>query len=174
MKSEYHKKAVSGVLATVLLVGLVIVLMVLVWGFVNNFVNENTENSEKCYNAHDKIRLVDQFTCYNSSSKKLYFGIAIDDIELEGVSITVYSDMQSKTFYIPSSGNSISFLSFYGDERGEPVNLPGPESSESYIFYMDEAGLSSNPESIEITPVFEEKCQISDTIYNIEECISFG
>jgi len=44
-----NKKALSSVIATVLLILLVTVSIAIVWAFVNNIINKNTKSTESCF-----------------------------------------------------------------------------------------------------------------------------
>lgn len=166
-------KGVSNVLSAVIMVSLVIILMVFLWGFVTTFVIDKTEESGDCYEAFDKINLIDQFTCYNESSNELYFAIGLEDVEIEKVSVNVFSGYIAKNFDLSYSPKKEIFLREYDSEYNNDFTLPDKESAKTYVLNLIEAGFPKGfPESIEVVPEYEEKCQAADSIYDIDKCYS--
>lgn len=178
-KLTYHKKAVSTIIATVILVALVLVAAVSVWAVVNTLISKQSEKSEACFGNFDKVTLNGLYTCYDSVNEKLRFSISMGDIDVEKVVVGVSAE-----------GNTYSFKITHADEDcegcdyvysypvpGEDVILPGRNGGKTYVFDLTGAGVTPGygADQIRIIPVIDgEQCDVSDIINDISNCLSYA
>jgi len=168
-----RKRGVSGVIATVLLIGLVVVIIAVVWGVVMNLVKENVDSTSSCFGNFNKVELNNQYTCYNANSSELSFSVSVGDIELEKVMVLISGSGTTKSVELSSIGLIKDYLKPYGGNWGSAVTKPGSNSGKTYVINLSHAdvGLSGKPDLIKISPVVSgTQCETSDSISNIEPC----
>jgi len=165
-----NKKALSGIVTAVIMIALVLALTTIVWGVVNRMVNKELSSTESCFNTFDKVTFSNRYTCYNSTGKKLKFGIDIADIEVDEAIINVYTEAGSKSFRIKKENSTVDYVSGYKGEQ--EIKLPGKNSGITYILDLEASGIDV-PSSMKIAPVINgEQCDVSDTLNEIDSCES--
>lgn len=170
-----NKKAVSTVIATVLLILLVTASMAIVWTLVNNFVREKTEN--KCSNVQlpNEVTIEDSYTCYNitSNGEEVQFSINIGDVDIDSLVISILIGGNSKSFTLTNDNTAYQDIRPYQGNYGDPVKLPGKNEGRTYIANgFSETG---EVESIEIAPIISARqCDATDEIYQVENCSMLG
>lgn len=165
------KKGVSGVVAMVILIALVLAAVAIVWVVVNNIVETGIEGSESCFGIFDKITIENSYTCYNDTSHELQFSINIGDIQVDKILVAVASAGSTKSFSL-SSGVQEIYLKNYPDGLYNAALLfPGKNAGKTYVLDMDDAVLSGSPDFLEIAPIINEKqCGVSDTLSEFDDC----
>ena len=167
MKSLFNsKKAISGVITAIIMIGLVMATTVIVWNVINKLVKEELGSSKACFGVFDKIKINNFYTCYNSSSSELKFSINVGDIDVDELLVSISGPEQSKSFKLsstePVAENYIRLSS------GEDVKLPGKNAGLSYIFNASEI---RTPGIIKIAPIIDgNQCDVSDTLSEIDSC----
>lgn len=164
--SKMKKKAISGVVATVIMIALVLAVVAIVWGVVTNLVEEQLEESGSCFNIFDKLELNSAYTCYNTSDNEFLFSLSVGDVEIDKVVVAVSGQGTTKSYTIENEESEIAGLLMYpGRETG--IKAPGKNSGLTYI----SSDFSARPDSIRISPVVGNvQCEVSDSIQNIESC----
>ncbi len=161
-----NKKALSPIIATILMIALVLAAITIIWRIVDNLLEENIEESQSCFGIFDKAEINYEYTCYNSTSGELYFSINIKDLNLTKMLISVASDVGSKSYTLTNQMKTIPGLLSYPN-RGNQVVLPSANSGLTYI----STDFSEKPDSIKIAPIVnDDQCEISDAINGIEYC----
>ncbi|MFQ5531596.1 MAG: hypothetical protein ACE5ES_03195 [Candidatus Nanoarchaeia archaeon] len=167
-KKSKSKKALSGVVSMVILVGLVIGAIAMVWVIVKNLVEDKLGEAGTCFGVFEKITLEDSYTCSNSSS--VVFMISVGNITVEEILVAVYDDSGSKSFRIPDSDGETGFM-IYGGVLGGPIPSLGANSGQTYIIEYESIQGLSKPKSIKIAPKINGKlCGDSDSILQISDC----
>jgi len=167
-----NKNGLSGVVATVILILLVIVATTIVWTMVSNLIENKTSGVQSCFDVgfSDKVSFNQDYTCFDSENNEVQFSINIGDIEIEKVLVSISYAGTSKSFSITPEAQGFDDLVTY-PSRGSSVTLPGKNSGLTYIA----TGISDAPDWIKIAPyVGEKQCGVSDTIYELEDCKFFG
>ena len=158
------KKAVSGVVVTILMIALVMVTTTIVWGVVKSIVDDKIEESESCFNILDKIILDNDYTCSNQD--KLSFSISIGDIDVEEILVSISNSENTKTFRLNKNDLNEDFIRSYNEE--DQVIIPDKNSGKVYIFEQDGFGI---PITIQIAPnINGNQCDIIDSIQKIRSC----
>jgi flagellin-like protein len=161
-----NKRGISGIVATVIMIGIVIGIAVVVWVVVNNLVESETSGTESCFGIYGKISLNERYTCYDSGDGKVQFSISIADVEVDEILVRVSSIDESKTFAIGKEAEEVTGIQLYNGTNS--VWAPKPNSGLTYV-----ASVDSVPDSIEIVPVIDgNQCEISDTLTEIVSCSS--
>ncbi|SRR3989339_218333 len=176
-----NNKALSGVVTTVIMIGLVVAAISIVWVFVNNLVTDEIAGAESCFEVFDQIK-IGEYTCMKKGIipdtvppeyKNLYLrlSIKVGTTDLEELLVSIGGTEETKSFRLTKEGTSESFLSSKENgEYGDKVYLPEKESGKTYFIDMDTFYIH-NPYKIEITPIVEgESCDIADVYLEIPEC----
>jgi len=167
-----NKKALSAIVTTFLLIVISLVAVGLLWAFVNNLVKNQIGNNEACYGNYDKVEINYKYTCYefvagSTPTYNIRFSLSIGDIDVDKVIVGVSSASTSKSYEITKASQLISGLTPY--PSGTSVVLPDKNSGSSYLG----TGFADPIEEIRIIPVIDgTQCQISDTLSQIENCLS--
>lgn len=164
------KRGLSMVISAVILIALVVVSVGTIWVFVKNMIEESIEETEACFGIFEKVTIKNQYTCYNSSSGEFQFSISIGDIDVDKilVLISTISDSQNVEMY---GGATYPYLKDYNGTYNDPIKFPEKNSGLTYVV----SGFSDKVNLIEIAPVIDEKtCDISDSLYEIDDCLSLA
>jgi flagellin-like protein len=163
-----NKKGVSGVIATVMMIALVLVVVSVVWVSINNLIGEKIDESEACFGNFGKVTLEKKYTCQNVSSGEFQFSINVGDITVDSVLVSVGSVSAAKSITI--NGSSISNVKMYGGVSGGTISLPGKNSGFTYVIDLASFGVGT-PNSIKIAPIINSRqCDVSDSLATIENC----
>ncbi|MCX6750604.1 MAG: hypothetical protein NTZ83_04050 [Candidatus Pacearchaeota archaeon] len=173
-----NKRALSTVIATVLIILLVVVSTTIVWVFVRNIVVSRTHGVDTCFNveASDKVTINDYYTCYNQTSNEVQFSVSITDAQIDSLIVTILIGGNSRSFTLTNNDTVIQDLAPYKGNYGTPVKLPGTNEGRTYVANFTtefEQGVGK-VDWIKIAPVIEEKqCGASDETYQVEDCGMF-
>ncbi|MBU4069763.1 MAG: hypothetical protein KJ646_02165 [Nanoarchaeota archaeon] len=172
--NKSNTKAISAVIATVILIALTVAVISIVWVVVNNLVTTELEGAQSCYGVFDKVTINNRYTCYDSSdpsSDKFQFSISIGDIPVDEVLVSISGEGQSKSFKITNNATTIENVENYPAGTLQ-IKLPGINSGLTYIYDLTAGGFSTSPDKIEIAPIVNKKqCGVSDSLSDIENCL---
>jgi hypothetical protein len=164
-----NKHGISEVVTTVIIIALSLAALVVVWGFVSNFINEEIGSSQSCFGNYDKVKLNKQYTCYEAlegGEFNLRFSLSIGDIDVDKVTVLVSSKSEVKSYIITNENQTISGLSRYPSGISS-ITLPEKNSGISYRV----TGFDSKIDSIEIAPTIGDNlCETSDSFSEIDNC----
>lgn len=161
------KRGVSPIIATILLVGLAVVLVGVVWAIVNNLVQDQTQQASACFGIFEKVTLNEDYTCYNKGENIFQISIDIKDIDVKSIIVSVEGKEVTKTFELSNTP-----LDQEGVYRGDAsqVILPPKNGGKTYI--IDSAfGIELPPKAIRISPNIKGyQCEVSSSVTQIGEC----
>jgi len=161
-----NKKALSGVVTAMILIGLTIAIGTIVWVMVNGMVKDRLGKAESCYNIYEKIQLNDEYTCYNATSKEVHVSISLKDISPDSVLISIENDYNSTAVVLYKEASTIDNVGNYPSGTG-PVSLPGSEAGKTYII----TGIEYRPTKISLVPTMSgTSCDVIDSISSIVNC----
>ncbi len=161
-----NRRGLSTIVITVILVALSMVAIVVVWVFVNNMIKKQISSSESCFGNFDKIRINQQYTCYDSSSQILRFSLMTGDVEVDKVIVSVSSANAVKSYNIIDN-TAVPGLVMYSGANPQTIILPDKNSGLTY----NATGFTSTIDLIQIAPVISgTQCEISDSVSEIEVC----
>jgi len=166
-----NKRGLSEVVAVVIIILLVIITAAIVWASVNSLIKDKTEGVKSCFDVEfsDKVVFNNDYTCYNSSSDEVQFSLSIGDVEIQKAIVTISAGGSSKSFTLTNEASFFLDLVKYPD-RNTTIILPQKNGGLTYIA----TGISVNPDWIKIAPYVDDKqCEITDTIYELEDCSLF-
>jgi hypothetical protein len=168
-----NKKALSTVIATVLIILLVLVSVAIVWKFIQNIVNpEKLDKAQSCFDATSsgKVTINDYYTCYNQTSNEVQFSIDIKDVTIDSLVVSILVGGNSKSFTLTNNDTIVPNLRPYKGSSGTTVKLPGKNEGKTYVAEGFEAG-AGKVDWIKIAPVIAgQQCDASDETYQVDYC----
>ena len=166
-----NKRAVSDVVAVVLLIALVMVTGAIVWGVVNNLVKDKLEGAGSCIDIFEKLSLNGRYTCFDGGNNRVAFSISRGDIDLDSVIVLISNAGTTSNFKLTSTSETVSGLQLYNGST--TIWLPG--KNEGLTYYCTSTVCTSLQKSLEIAPVVGGKqCNILDSITEIPTCLELG
>jgi len=125
-----EKKGVSGVVTALILIALVLVATTIVWGVINKIVKKELATAESCFGIFDKVSVNNDYTCHNSSSQELRFGISMGDINVDELLVSISGVEQSRSFKLSNEASTESYIRAY---TGGDIVLPSKNAGLTYI-----------------------------------------
>lgn len=167
-KMIIKKKAISGIVATVIMIALVVGVISILWVVVSNLVKEQIGSSEACFGNFGKVTLNKQYTCYNSGSNEIEFAMSIGDITIDSVIVSVSGKSGAKSFEVKNE--SYSYVRMYSGSYGGTLQLPDKNAGLTYVINLAGIGIA-DAKSIRIAPIINSnQCEVSDSILEINNC----
>jgi flagellin-like protein len=166
-----NNKGLSGIVATVILILLVIVATTVVWTMVRGFIDKKTQGVQSCFDVSfsDKVSLNQDYTCFDFEKNETQFSINIGDIEVEKLIVSISYAGTSKSYILTKEVQTFDDLISYPSRESEIV-IPNKNSGLTYIV----TGVTAQPEWVKISPYIGDKqCDVTDTIYELEDCSLF-
>ena len=181
-RSCLNKSGISGVITTVLLIGLAVVVIGIVWAVVMNLVSDTTDSATSCFGNFNKIEINEIYTCFEGGATptvdtddKLEFSITVGDINLEKIIVMISGNGKTQTIELTNETATIDNLLTYNKvpaQRG--TSIPGikKNSGQTYVLDLNAVGMAgSAPDVIKISPVISgTQCETADTVVNVEPC----
>ena len=164
-----NRKALSAIVGSLLLILLVLIAVGVVWGIVNNVLEDNSDTS--CFGNYGKLILNPQYTCYEfneiTEQYNLRFSISVGDFDIDGIVIDLVNATGSQSFTLTKNAQTISGLKYYDGTTS--VKMPDKNAGLSY-----NATDVGKIDSVRISPIIKDKrCEVSDIIETIENCLLF-
>ncbi len=91
------KKAMSGIITTIMIVALVLVLFIIVWGVISNIVNSQACNAELSEMCTDTSLLITGISCTSTTNCDVVVKRTRGSSDLESVTISVSDGKNSLT-----------------------------------------------------------------------------
>ena len=168
-KKMSNKKAMSGIVAAVIMIALVIAIGGIVWLVVTNLITEELDEAGTCLDTLGKVTINSQYTCYNSSNGELLFSIGIGDINLEKVVVIVSGEGKTNSYEITNEFSNVddNLKAYNGSDN---VKLANKNEGLTYRLNASAEELG-RPDSMKVYPVIKgRQCDASDTISRIGGC----
>lgn len=169
-----NKKALSAVVATVIIILLTMAAITIVWTFVKKVVNENKDQVDSCFNVEtgEKVTLNELYTCYNEDSVQVSLNIA--DVEVDAVVISIMVGGNSKVVTLTNVERTYDDIKYYNNEEETQITLPGKNEGKTYII-SGFSGTINKVDWIRIAPVVNtNQCGITSQINDIPNCALLG
>jgi len=149
---EYKKRAVSPVIATILLVLLAVATVSIIAAVVIPFVKDSLSGSKECFDvlAQVSIDTENGFACYTPTNGIQVVRITIKrsqkETDVASFKVSVFGEGTSNSFDIKQGGSNVEI---YGG--GTTIKIPGPGEERTYVLTTS----LENVESAEVYPVLE-------------------
>jgi hypothetical protein len=174
LKNNFQKnnRGLSAIVTTVILIALSMAALALVWGFINNFINERIDSNQACFGNLDKVKINGQYTCYEAVAGgkfNLRFSLSVGDVDVEKITVLVTSEGNTKNYVITNENQIVTGVTRYPSGEAQII-VPGKNSGMSYLA----TGFDSEMDSIDIAPTIDGTlCEISDSFAEIYNCASY-
>lgn len=156
-----HKRGISAVIATVLLIMLTVTAVALIAGVIIPFVRNQLDTSKRCFDVTDQISIVQgTFTCYNSSSTKIMIKRTSKDFELKGFLISLSNKSSSQVYRIYNNSETSGVIMY---DNGQILKIPEQGGANTYVF-------SFSSDYALIAPILEGDLICKEISENIPSC----
>lgn len=184
-KKFNNKKALSTVVATVVIIMLTVAAIAIVWTFVKQMVDRNKNQVESCFYAEsgEKITLNGLYTCYNDTNtpndgdfEEVAVSLNIADIPVEAVVISIMAGGSTKTVTLTNTLTAYPDVKNYNGPGGfdYALSLPGENSGKTYVIAGFPGGLTE-VDWIKIAPIINgNQCGVTDQILDVSDCDLLG
>jgi hypothetical protein len=166
-----NERGLSAIISTVLIIGIGIVLTAVIWGIVDSLVEEKLDESKSCFNIFEKLKINEEYTCYDASENVLNLSIIRGDIEVDSLLIGITGETEGVTKEIFNASEIVSGVFFLGEDIAlpeTPVELPGKEGGKTYLI----TGINFEIEEIVIAPkINKNQCEAVDFLSDVFPCV---
>lgn len=167
-----NKKAVSTLVATVLLILITVAAVGIIWGAIMPMLNSAMEMGQACLNARLTIDTTQGYTCYKTASKESQVMInrGAEEFSLAGIRVMVSGGGQSKTFEVATDQNK-STIKMIGEAYSGNVfassDLPSVNEDRTYV--VNTSSLGVVVEEVKVAPIAkvgntERVCDVSSRV----------
>ncbi len=166
-------RGLSGVIATVIMIALAIVLISIVWVVVDNLVRDKLNKAGSCLDILGAITIDYIYTCYDPATSYFQFSIGVGDADVSSVLVSISGEGQTKSFTITNTPTAIPNLANYESTNfgSDDIVLPDKNAGLTYVANS----FSGKPDLISLTPSVDgQQCEISDSSYEIENCLALS
>ncbi len=170
-KMIMKKKGISGIVATVIMIALVVGVTAIVWVVINNLITDQIGSTESCFGSFGEVTLNKQYTCHdlNPLINEIKFSINIDDLNVDSVLVSISGESGAKSFEIKNS-STYSYVKMFSGSYGGALQLPEKNAALTYIVNLTGSGVS-DAKSIKIAPIINDnQCEVSDSIIEVSSC----
>ncbi len=157
------KKAVSPLVATVLLILITVAAIGIIWSAVMPMINKATQYGQSCMNARLQIDTDSGYTCYNASGVVLTNIVrGADDFVPSAIQLIVAGGGQSKVFKAVNNQATTNVVMLGG---ATSLEIPGTNEEKTYVVT---SGLTTTSE-VAVAPVVkvgntEKVCDVSSRV----------
>lgn len=159
-----NQKAISTIIATVLLIMMTMVAAVIIGVFVIPMVRENLSKGD-CFKTVGKIVVLEDslYSCYNASGTNVMIEVGfLEDVNITGVAVSLVGEGKSQSYKI-KEGFSDPSVSMLG---GGSVEAPNPGEAQTYVF-----DLGFNATLAEVSAILGERV-CDQEFFTLPECAS--
>ena len=161
-----NKKALSQIVSAVVLILITLAAIAIIWGIVQSFVVKRLDKTKSCSGILNKIRINDEYTCYDEKTGLLQISIIREDVDVDSLLVGISMETYSETFTLTEEEVNLTNVKNYPYET-ENVSLPSKEGGKTYYVY----GINSIPEKIDLAPkINKNQCGVSDFTSNVVLC----
>jgi len=166
------KRAISALVATVLLILITVVAVGIIWGAITPMMNRAMEMGQACLSARLTINTESGYTCYNSTAFPSHGEVQVmisrgsEEFELAGMHLILSGVGQSKTFIVRNNTNSSYIRMIEDSDYGQLLELPNVNEERTYV--INASGFT-NVEEVKVAPIVhvgntEKVCQVSSRV----------
>ena len=160
-----NKKAMSAIIAVMILIVIVLAGTGIIWNIVNKVVDEGLDEAKSCYDLLGKVAVNSKYTCYDMNKNEMYVSIEVGDINIDGLFMVIEDETSSVSFELTNELTDVGLKNYGG---GSLVKVPGRNAGVTYIAM----NIIETPLSIKIAPKINGNLCDGDTFTNIGFCSS--
>jgi len=158
------KKAMSAIVAVMILILIVLAGTVIIWKVLNKTVDEGLEGAKSCYDVMGKVTVNSKYTCYNGVNNEMNVSVEVGDVEIDGLFIVIAFEDSAVSFELTNELTVMENLRNY--DGTYLVKAPGKNAGSTYIA----SNIVEMPFSIEIAPKINDNLCEGDSFTNIGFC----
>jgi len=126
-----QKRAVSNLVATVLLILIAVAAIGIIWSAVMPMINKATQYGQACTNARMQINTESGYTCSNASGVVLVnIARGADDFVPSGIQLIVAGGGQSNVFEVVNNQATTDVVMLGGTTT---LQIPGTNQEKTYV-----------------------------------------
>ncbi len=156
-----NKKAISAVIATVLIILITVAAITIIWAAIIPLINKQLSSGTNCLDAVAQVQIVSDegYTCKNLTATTKYLQLQIS----HGAKDFTLADVQ----VLVSSGGVTKTLTLMNNATGTVV-LPDANEAKVYTLNIADTTFLTNADKVEIAPVIsvgntQDTCEISSS-----------
>jgi len=158
------KKAMSAVIALMVLILIVIAGTVIIWRVLTKTVDESLSEAKSCYDVLGKISVNSEYTCYDGVNDEMHISAEVGDIDIDSLFIVITYEDSSTSFELTNELTTVANLLSY--TRANQVKAPSKNSGLTYIA----TNIVESPSSIELAPMVGGNLCSGETFTDIGFC----
>lgn len=158
------KKAMSAIIAVMILILIILVGTGIIWNVINKTVDKGLGEAKSCYDLIGKVGVNSEYTCYDVDEDEMHVSVEVGDVDIDGLLIVITDETSSVSFELTNEEALIGNLKNY-DETYQ-VKVPGKNAGSTYIA----RNIVETPLSIKIAPKINGNLCEGDTFTNIGFC----
>lgn len=145
-----NKKAVSALVATVLLILITVAAVGIIWGAIMPMLNSAMEMGQACLNARLTIDTTSGYTCYDTIENEVMImvGRGAEEFELAGMSIIISGGGQSRTFQF-KEGSAVGGVKMI--DGTTTIQIPSTNEERTYL--LDIGTNLTSVEEAKVAPI---------------------
>ncbi|MFH0831543.1 MAG: archaellin/type IV pilin N-terminal domain-containing protein [archaeon] len=130
-----NERAVSSLVATVLLILITVAAVGIIWGAIMPMLNSAMEIGQACLNARLTIDTTSGYTCYKTTTNEVMImvGRGAEEFYLAGMSLIISGGGQSKTFQF-KQGAAIGGVKMI--DGTTTIQLPSTNEERTYLLFI--------------------------------------
>jgi len=160
-----NKKAMSAIIAVMILIVIVLAGTGIIWNIVNKVVDEGLDEAKSCYDLLGKVAVNSKYTCYDMNKNEMYVSIEVGDINIDGLFMVIEDETSSVSFELTNEPTDVGLKNY---DRTSLVKVPGKNTGVTYIA----TNIIETPLLIKIAPKINGNLCDGDTFTNIGFCSS--
>ena len=158
------KKAMSAIVAVMILILIVLAGTMIVWKVLSKTVDEGLGEAKSCYDLMGKVTINSKYTCYNGANNEMNVFVEVGDVDIDELLIVIVFEDSSMSFELTNEEDNIENLRNY--DGTSLVKAPGKNAGSTYIA----ENIVERPFSIEIAPKINDNLCEGDSFTNIGFC----
>jgi len=147
-----NKKAVSDLIAAILLILIAMAAGAMVYGIVIPLIKGNIASAQACSDAGLEIATDEGLTCYTGSEAQIEIKRSEKDVNLSGIQLQVFGAGKSKAVVVNASINSAVKEYKQASYGAIALTLPDKNEARTYVINLASAGITS-PSSVAAAPI---------------------
>ena len=115
-----NKKAISAVVATVLIILITVAAVTIIWAAIIPMINNKLSKGTTCLDAVSQLTIENKgYTCLDGNNLKIQIGHGATDVDLADIQVLVYASGNTQSFDLVKDGivNNVSDLPKANEEK---------------------------------------------------------
>ena len=150
-----HKKAVSALVATVLLILITVAAVGIIWGAIMPMITTSLNVGRECLNARLTVNTQSGYTCIISTANQTQVMISRGSEEFTPAGMQILASGQGRTITISLNSTPNAFVRMIDGIYGGALQIPNINEERTYV--INTSGIAGNvnfvPTDVAVAPV---------------------